>query len=68
VNKESLPAWKKTLSAEHLDEMNVKLEDVEHQQFGKDGFVDAVAQIADIEGTLGLPDLSKFAAPPPPVK
>jgi hypothetical protein len=68
VNKESLPAWKKTVSAEQLDEMNVKFEDVEHQQFGKDGFDDAVAQIADIEGTLGLPDLSKFTAPPPPVK
>jgi hypothetical protein len=47
VNKESLPAWKKTVSAEQLDEMNVKFEDVEHKQFGKD---DAVAQIADIEG------------------
>ena len=62
------PAWKKTLSAEQLGEMNEKFEDIEHQQFGKDGFDDAVAQIADIEGTLGLTDLSKFTAPPPPAK
>jgi len=46
--------------------MNDKFEDIEHQQFGKDGFEDAVAQIADIEGVLGLSDLAQFTAPPPP--
>jgi hemerythrin-like domain-containing protein len=62
------PAWKKTLTAAQLDEMNDKFEDIEHQQFGKDGFDDAVNQVADIEATLGLADLAKFTAPPPPAK
>ena len=38
----------------------------ETQQFGKDGYEDAVKQIGDIEGALGFADLSQFAAPPPP--
>lgn len=63
-----LPAWKKTLTSDQLNEMNEKFEDIEHQQFGKDGFDDAVAQVSDIESTLGLADLAKFTAPPPPAK
>jgi hemerythrin-like domain-containing protein len=60
------PAWKATLTAKQLDEMGDTFEDIEQQQFGKDGYADAVKQIADIEGTLGLSDLAKFTAPPPP--
>lgn len=60
------PAWKQTLSAEQLDEMNDKFEDIEHEQFGEDGFEDAVKEISDIESALGLSDLAGFTAPPPP--
>jgi hemerythrin-like domain-containing protein len=60
------PAWKQTLTAEQLDEMNDKFEEIEHQQFGADGFEDAVKQMSDIEGNLGLADLALFTAPPPP--
>jgi hemerythrin-like domain-containing protein len=60
------PAWKATLSAKQLDEMGDQFEDIEQQQFGKDGYEDAVKQIGDIEGMLGLSDLSTFTAPPPP--
>jgi len=59
------PAWKQTLSAEQLDEMNDKFEDIEHEQFGEDGFEDAVKQIGDIESELGLADLAVFTAPAP---
>ena len=46
--------------------MGEKFEDIEHQQFGKDGFEDAVAQIGQIEQTLGFADIAQFTAPPPP--
>ena len=60
------PAWKKTLSEKDLDEMSEKFEEIEHQQFGKDGFDEAAKQIGEIEGMLGLTDISQFTAPPPP--
>jgi hemerythrin-like domain-containing protein len=60
------PAWKDALSAYQLDEMGEKFEEIERQQFGKDGFEDAVAQIALIEQALGITDLAQFTAPPPP--
>lgn len=60
------PAWKKTLSKQQLDEMGEKFEEIEHRQFGKDGFDDAERQISDIEKELGLADLAMFTASPPP--
>lgn len=60
------PAWKATLTEKQLDEMGDKFEAIEQQQFGQDGYEDAVKQIGDIEGTLGLSDLAQFTAPPPP--
>jgi hemerythrin-like domain-containing protein len=57
------PAWKQTMSQEQLDLMGEKFEDIEHKQFGQDGFEKAVSQIAAIEEQLGLADLSKFTAP-----
>lgn len=60
------PAWKQTLTAKQLDEMNEKFEDIEHEQFGADGFEDAVKQISAIESSLGLSDIAQFTAPPPP--
>lgn len=60
------PAWKETMTAGQLDEMNEKFEDIEHEQFGEDGFEDAVKQISAIETNLGLADIAQFTAPPPP--
>lgn len=60
------PAWKLTMTGKQLDEMGDKFEDIEHEQFGEDGFEDAVKQIAAIEGSLGLADIAQFTAPPPP--
>jgi hemerythrin-like domain-containing protein len=60
------PAWKDALSERQLREMGDKFEDIERQQFGKDGFDDAVKQIGEIEQALGIADLAQFTAPPPP--
>jgi hemerythrin-like domain-containing protein len=60
------PAWKQTLTARQLDEIGDKFEDIEKEQFGSDGYEDAVKQIGEIEGALGLADLGQFTAPPPP--
>jgi hemerythrin-like domain-containing protein len=62
------PAWKKGLTGKELDEMGDKFEDIERQQFGKDGFESAVRQISDIESELGLIGLAQFTAPRPPSK
>jgi hypothetical protein len=45
--------------------MGEKFEEIEHQQFGEDGFDNAVKQIGEIESMLGLTDISQFTAPPP---
>ena len=47
-------------------ELSEKFEDIEHKEFGKDGFEDAVKQIAQVERALGFEDLAKFTAPAPP--
>jgi hemerythrin-like domain-containing protein len=60
------PAWKEVLSTRRLHEMGDRFEDIERQQFGKDGFEDAVVQIGQIEQVLGFADLAQFTAPPPP--
>jgi hemerythrin-like domain-containing protein len=60
------PAWKQTLTAKQLDEMNDKFEEIEHREFGADGFENAVRQIGDIEVKLGLADIAQFTAQPPP--
>jgi hemerythrin-like domain-containing protein len=60
------PAWKKTMTRPQLAELSEKFEDIEHEQFGDDGFDEAVEQIAAIEGFLGLADITQFTAPPSP--
>jgi hypothetical protein len=52
------------MSAKQLDEIGDLFEDIEHKTFGKDGFDDAVDQVAAIERAFGL-DLAQFTAPPP---
>ncbi len=56
------PAWKQTLTAAQLDEIGDKFEDIEREQFGEDGFENAVKQITEIEASLGLADLGQFTA------
>ncbi|HYM03245.1 MAG TPA: hemerythrin domain-containing protein [Stellaceae bacterium] len=60
------PAWKDALSERQLHAMGERFEDIEHKQFGKDGFDDAVEQIGRIERDLGFADIAQFTAPPPP--
>jgi len=60
------PGWKRMLSSKELDEMGDKFEDIEHEQFGEDGFEKAVRQIAEIETALGLADISQFTVQSPP--
>jgi hemerythrin-like domain-containing protein len=62
------PAWKQSLSAKALEEMGDKFEEIEHQQFGEDGFEEAERQISDIEEELGLADIAQFTAPAPPTR
>lgn len=63
------PAWKDLLTSDQYDELNDKFEDIEHAEFGEDGFDDAVKQIAAIEGTLGVADIAQFTpAAPPAIK
>ncbi|HEY2660262.1 MAG TPA: hemerythrin domain-containing protein [Caulobacteraceae bacterium] len=60
------PAWKLALSQRQIDALGDQFEDIERKQFGKDGYEDAVKQIAQIEAALGLADIDQFTAPPPP--
>ena len=60
------PAWKGLLSLEEYDDLNDKFEDIEHEQFGEDGFEDAEKQMREIETSLGMDDISKFTPPAPP--
>jgi hemerythrin-like domain-containing protein len=60
------PTWKQTMTEEQYNEMGDKFEEIEKQQFGGDGYEDAVKEITDIESSLGLSDISQFTAPPPP--
>jgi hemerythrin-like domain-containing protein len=57
------PAWKQTLTAQQLDKMNDKFEDIEHDMLGENGFENAVKQISEIEKGFGLADLAQFTAP-----
>jgi hemerythrin-like domain-containing protein len=60
------PAWKDALSERQLREMGDRFEDIERRTFGKDGYEDAVKQVAQIEQSLRVADLAQFTAPPPP--
>jgi len=60
------PAWKEILPAGEIEEMGEEFEDIEHEQFGEDGFEKAVREIAEIEQNLGLSDIGQFTPPQPP--
>jgi hemerythrin-like domain-containing protein len=60
------PAWKKAISSTQYRDLAESFEQLEQRLFGKDGFDDAVRQIAAIESVFGLADLGALTAPAPP--
>jgi len=60
------PAWKSATGEAELDELGEKFEEIEHEQFGDDGFEMALKRMEEIESSLGLSNLGMFTAPSPP--
>jgi len=60
------PAWKSAVGGNELDALGEKFEEIEHEQFGDDGFEAALKRMEEIEQSLGLSNLDMFTAPPPP--
>jgi hemerythrin-like domain-containing protein len=60
------PAWKAAVGSNELDALGEKFEEIEHQQFGGDGFETALKRMEEIEQSLGLSNLDMFTAPAPP--
>ena len=60
------PAWKSATGQAELDDLNEKFEEIEHEQFGEDGFETALKRMDEIETSLGLSNLEMFTAPAPP--
>ena len=61
------PAWKAAVGGNELDALGEKFEEIEHEQFGSDGFESALKRMEEIEQSLGLSNLDMFTAPPAPV-
>lgn len=59
------PAWKAAVGTNELDALGMKFEEIEHEQFGGDGFEAALKRMEEIEESLGLSNLDMFTAPPP---
>jgi hemerythrin-like domain-containing protein len=60
------PAFKRSIGQRAYEELGEQFEDIEHRQFGGDGFDIALDQVAGIERALGIADLNRFTAPAPP--
>jgi len=60
------PAWKAAVGGNELDALGEKFEEIEHEQFGDDGFEAALKRMEEIETSLGLSNLDMFTAPKPP--
>lgn len=60
------PAFKKALSPARIAALGEQFEEIEHRQFGGDGFDMALATVARAEAAFGLADLGTFTAPAPP--
>lgn len=59
-------AWRDSLNARELDAWSDRFEDIERETFKGDGFDLALEQAASLEQRLGLADLARFTAAPPP--
>jgi hemerythrin-like domain-containing protein len=60
------PAWKAAIGQSELDDLGAQFEEIEHDQFGDDGFEVALKRMAEIETSLGMSNLEMFTAPAPP--
>ena len=60
------PAWKVAVGPREYDAFGEKFEEIEHEQFGEDGFEAALKRMEEIEQSLGLSNLDMFTAPAPP--
>jgi len=60
------PAWKAAVGGNELDALGEKFEEIEHEQFGEDGYETALKRMEEIESSLGLSNLEMFTAPAPP--
>jgi len=60
------PAWKSAIGQTELDDLGEKFEEIEHEQFGGDGYDIALKRMEEIESSLGLSNLGMFTAPSPP--
>jgi hemerythrin-like domain-containing protein len=60
------PAWKAAAGQSELDQLGAKFEEIEHEQFGDDGFEVALKRMEEIETSLGMSNLDMFTAPAPP--
>lgn len=60
------PAWKAAVGQSELDDLGAQFEEIEHDQFGDDGFEVALKRMEEIETSLGLSNLEMFTAPAPP--
>jgi hemerythrin-like domain-containing protein len=58
------PAFHTIISAREYDELGDRFEDREHELFGEQGFEKIVAEIAEMEKTLGIYDLAQFTPAP----
>ncbi|MBR0552712.1 hemerythrin domain-containing protein [Stakelama marina] len=59
------PAFKSSIGRRAYSELGEQFEEIEHKQFGGDGFDIALDKIAEVEAALGLQDLADFTAPAP---
>jgi hemerythrin-like domain-containing protein len=57
------PAFRALLSDHEYHELGEKLEATEHKLFGEDGFEKTLAEVAELEKTLGIYDLAQFTPP-----
>jgi hemerythrin-like domain-containing protein len=60
------PVWKAAIGETELDALAAKFEEIEEEQFGRDGFDTALKRMEEIETSLGLSNLEMFTAPAPP--
>ena len=59
------PAFKRAIGRQAYEELGEKFEEIEHREFGGDGFDLALDKVTAIESALGLSDLARFTAPIP---
>ena len=60
------PAWKAAVGQTELDDLGAQFEEIEHEEFGDDGFEVALKRMEEIEASLGMSNLDMFTAPAPP--